>query len=209
MKKLIALGLAAFMMTTVSYAQKEEAEIKIKKIEVSLEPAPRYALQKPVPQADSSLKWLVVEAELECQPEWADEVTLKFYIVAQYNQTVRGEYVPKDGYDILATTVTVVNMKRNVGTGAKNIVPVFLDSNSVKKYGAVTKDAFIPEVAVQVMYKGKLQDTKWMKNEQRSGRFWEAKQPKMGILMNLLQSPWWPAYGDFYEQVRAAPAPMM
>jgi ribosome biogenesis SPOUT family RNA methylase Rps3 len=201
---LVLFGIGCFL--TVASVAAEEPEITIKKISVDLRPAPRYELQRSVPETDSSLKWLVVEAELDCQPEWADEVTLRFYVVANYGPGVKGDFVPQGRFDLLAATVTVVNMRRNVGTGRKNIVPVFLNSRSVKKYGALSKSQFIEQVAVQVMYKGKVQDTQWMTTARQGERFWEAMPPKNGILVNLLQTPWWPAYGDFYEQVKTAPS---
>jgi len=41
-----------------------------------------------------------------------------------------------------------------------------------------------------------------MTNARRGDRFWEQKQPIGGVLLNLLQSPWWPAFSEHYEQVK-------
>lgn len=200
MNKIIISCLCCVLTGFFAYGQKE-SDITVKKIEIDLSPAPIYTLQKVhPPPIDASKKWLVIETELECYPEWADEVGVKFYVVANYGPGAKD--APADGYDVLSTTVTIVNMQKSVGTGKKNIVPIFMDPNTVKKYAANGLQQFIPEVAVQVMYKGILQDTKWKKSEQISGRFWEKKQPKTGVLLNLMQSPWAPAFIDFYEQVK-------
>jgi len=204
MKRIVLTVFLMFFAVALLPAQQNvNQEIRVKKIDVDLNQAPRYTIQGSAPQADPTAKWLIVVAELESTPEWADEVTVRFYVVANYGANAKGDYVPADKFDVLACSVTVVNMQKNFPpTGKKNFVPVFMDANTVKKYGASSKTQFIPEVAVQVMYKGKVQDTKWMQDEKKSGRFWEAKQVRGGILLNLLQSPWFPAYAEFYEQVK-------
>ncbi len=200
MKKYFVAVCFFVAFTLSAPAQAPQTEIQVRKIEVNLETAPKYNVsaqrQRQTPQ---SRPWLVVEADLLCEADWADEVQVKFYVVANYGPTAKEKSA--DGYDVLTTTVSVVNMAGNKSTGQKNIVPIFMDSNTVRRYAAVSKDQFIPEVAVQVMSKGVLQDTKWMKSE-GSGRFWEKKQPKSGILLNLMQSPWAPAFIEYYEQVK-------
>ena len=60
---------------------------------------------------------------------------------------------------------------------------------------------------MQVFYKGVSQDKHWMTEVKKGTDFWETKQPRNGILMNLLQSPWFPAYSEYYEQVKSSSAP--
>jgi hypothetical protein len=182
----------------------QNSEIKIHKITAELRAPPVYQMQQgpraPMPEANK--KWLAIEVELTSKAEWAEEVQVKFYVVANYGSSAKGDYVPRDKYDVLATTVNIVNMQGNEAGGKKNVVPVFMDPKTVKRYGESAIGSFIPEVAVQVYYKGILQDTKWMRNQQKSGRFWEAKQPKSGVLLNFLQSPFFPAFFEEYEQVK-------
>jgi len=199
MKKIPVVGVCLLLCSYSVQAQKQE--IQVKKIDVELKAAPSYRLQAGEMNPDASLKWLVVEAELESKPEWADEVSVQFYVVANYGSNAKGA-VPPDHYDVLSAGVTIVNMEK----GTKNRVPVFMDARTVKKYDAANIQQFIPEVAVSVMYKGALQHIKWMKNES-SGRFWERKQPRAGVLLNLMQSPWWPANADYYELVKPAGPP--
>jgi len=206
-KRLWTVFLALGMVALLSAQQNPQAEIRIKKIDVDLKSAPRYTVTPTAPSTDQTAKWLIVEAELESVAEWADEVTVKFFVVANYGSGVKGSSVPPDGFDILSASVTVVNMQKNFGTGKKNIVPVFMDANTVKKYGQAGKTQFIPQVAVQVMYKGAVQDLQWMSAAQKGVRFWETKSPKNGVLMNLIQSPWFPAYAEYYEQVKSASIP--
>ncbi len=190
----------SFLIVSTAFSQdnNNKQEIKIKDVTASLDQAPRYAMSGQQPQADQSKKWLVIEAILDSEPEWADEVTLKFYVAAQY-------FKEKDRFDILATTVTVVNVPKNPGGGKKNIVPVFLDPNSVKKYGG-SGTQFVLQIAVQVYYKGRLQDTFWMTPLNKGKSFWESTPPRGGVLLNLMQSPWSPAFIDYYEQVKPASA---
>ena len=190
-------------------------EILIDKIDISEKQAPKYNLNGSDPKSESSRKWVIIEAELQSLPDWADEVTLKYYVAVNYDPNTKINGVPvsrlpaDQQFDVLEATVTIVNMERNAGTGKKNIVPVFMDSNTRRRYNSGALNQFIPEVAVEVYYKGVPQDRKWMKSEQRSGRFWERKPPRRGILLNLTQSPWWPAFSEHYEQVKpvsSAPA---
>lgn len=215
MNKLHHLGFCVFLCAASAFAQNNKSDITVKDINLNLSPAPTYELQssargKSLPKQDTAKTWLLVEADLESRLDWADEVQVKFYVVAQYapNAIVDGGgtagKLPDDQqYNILTTTVTVVNMQKTAGTGKRNIVPVFIDPNTVRKFGEGNLQKFIPEVAVEVSYKGILQDLKWKYgNETKPGRFWEKKQPKTGVLLNLLQSPWWPAYSDYYERVK-------
>ncbi len=201
MEKSLIVGFYLFLIATAAWAQNND-KIKVQKIEADLKPAPVYRLQTGELNVDYNRKWLIIEAELESQPEWVDEVTLKFYVAAFYGPAAK--MAPKDGYDVLAASVTVVNVQRNAGTGKKKIVPVFLDANTVKKYEVTNLQNFIQDVAVQVWYNQTLVDEKWWKgNQVRPGRFWEQKQPRTGILLNLMQSPWYPAFSDYYEQVKS------
>lgn len=192
------LLLIACCLTVAIAARAQQPVIQIKKIDTTLENAPKYqaSVQVQKPQPDSNRKWLVVEAELETLPDWCEEIQVRFFVVANYGPQAR-ERSP-DGFDILSANVTVVNVPK----GRKNVVPVFMDANTVRKYGASSKDQFVPQVAVMVYYKGVLQDTQWMTNARRGDRFWEQKQPIGGVLLNLLQSPWWPAFSEYYEQVK-------
>ncbi|MDD2707747.1 MAG: hypothetical protein PHV34_07025 [Verrucomicrobiae bacterium] len=206
MKKMIIVVFLAVSFAFSIHAQQQRVDIVVKEIKVDLVQAPKYGVtvHKQLPQPDSSLKWLIIEADLDSSLEWADDVVLRFYVVAQYGNNARGDHVPQDRWDVLASSVTVTSLKKG-----KGVVPMYIDSTTVKKYGAVAVQQFIPEVVVQVMYKGAVQHTKWMRNEQQSGRFWEKKQPKSGFLVDITKSPWWPAFSENYEQVKpmtAAPA---
>lgn len=195
---LTRLTFLACFMVVGTFASAQQPVVQIKKIDVYLEAAPKYqaAVQQQKPQPDSNRKWMVVEAEIETLPEWCEELQLRYFVVANYGPQARDR--APDGFDILSANVTVVNVPR----GRKNVVPVFMDANTVRKYGAITKEQFVPQVAVMVYYKGVLQDTQWMSNIKKGERFWEQKQPIAGVLLNLLQSPWWPAFSEFYEQVK-------
>jgi hypothetical protein len=222
MNKLHRVAFGALLFTASAFGQNKSPDIIVKDITFTLSPAPAYNILSPpngksTPKQDTSLKWLVVEAELESSLDWADEVQVKYYVVAQYAATayVDGNSVSKlpndQQFDILTTTVNVVNVQKSAGTGRKSIIPVFLDPNTVRKYGEGTLSKFIPEVAVEVMYKGIVQNIKWTGDgEKKYGRFWETKkQPKSGVLLNLLQSPWWPAYSDYYERVKPLSTPSL
>lgn len=202
MKNTLVAILFSCLIVSTCFAQAGKPEIKVKDIKAELALAPRYSMEGKNISSDQSKKWLVVEATLETEPDWADEITLKFHVVANYGAGAKN--APQDGFDILSTAVTVVNVPK----GRKSLVPVFLDANTVKKYSPAGVHEFVPQVAVQVYYKGRLQDTYWMTGVQKGVQFWENKPSRSGILLNLMQSPWSPAYVDYYEQVKpSAPAP--
>jgi hypothetical protein len=216
--KLHHVGFCAILFVSSAFAE-NKPDIIVKDISLTMSAAPTYELQaspkgKSIPKQDTANRWLLIETELESKLDWADEVLVKFYVVANY---APGAYVdgalasklPDDQqYNILTTTVSIVNLGKSNG-GRRSIVPVFLDPNTVRKYGGDSSlQKFIPEVVVEVNYKGVLQDRKWKNgNEKTPGMFWEKKQPKTGVLLNLIQSPWWPAYSDYYERVKPISVP--
>jgi hypothetical protein len=216
--KLHLLCFCALFFATSAFAE-SKSDIFVKDINLTLSAAPSYELQaspkgKSLPRQDTGNRWVLIEAELDSKLDWADEVQVKFYVVANYSpgafvEGAVASKLPNDQqYNILTTTVSIVNMPKSGTAGRKNIVPVFIDPNTVKKYGGEGNlQKFIPEVVVEVMYKGVLQDRRWKNNEKGSGNFWEKKQPKPGVLLNLLQSPWWPAYSDYYERVKPLTVP--
>ncbi len=214
---LIMLGLFVTLTNQTVLAQQLQPQITVKKIEAELVRAPLYTinhhgqtiLQRGIQAVDNGSadrKWLIIETELESKPEWADEVQIKFYVGIDYAPSVK--VVPPGSYDVLTASVTVVNVQKSAGNSRKTLVPVFLDANTVKKYGGTSIQQFVPEIVVQVVYKGVLQDTKWWKSQQRYGRFWEQKQPVNGVLLNLTQSPWAPAFNEYYEQVKPTGLPV-
>ena len=198
------------------FAQQLQGQITVKNIEAKLVRPPQYTIRNPdgdqiiaegirvMENQSSDRKWLIIEVELESKPEWADEVQLRFYVGVKYAPTIK--MVPPGSYDVLTASVTVVNVQKSTGNVRKILVPVFLDADTVKKYGGTSIDRFIPEIAVQVSYKGFI-DTKWWKNAQQNGRFWEQKQPISGVLLNLTQSPWAPAFNEYYQQVKPSGPP--
>src|SRR5438445_793621 len=105
MTKSILTVYCLLIFVSVSIAQNQKQEIAVKKIDVQLSQAPTYTvngqtLPSGQPHSDSTKKWLVIQAELECEAESADDVQVKFYVVAQYGGGSKE-------YDILATTVNV------------------------------------------------------------------------------------------------------
>jgi hypothetical protein len=203
MRKLLISVCSLSLITSLSFGQAVKPEITVKKIDVQLSQAPIYTVNSQKipagqPKRDSTKEWLVIHAELESEAEYVDDVQVKFYVVASYG----AKGVSASPYDILESKVSVVGMRKNKGTGNKNIIPVFVDPNTVKKYGESALANFIPEVVVEVRAKGILQDLYVWKNVRKGVRFWEQEPTKPGVLLNLLQSPWWPAFADYYEQVK-------
>ena len=122
-KILIATCLCLAFDCHLAFAQIDKPVIGIKDINAYLVLAPQYTVAttgQPVLQKgidfiknhSSSQKWLIVEAELLSEPEWADEVNVTFYVLAKYSPTVKEK--PPAGADILSATVTIVNMQSNI-----------------------------------------------------------------------------------------------
>jgi hypothetical protein len=218
MKPILLFGFCLLTLPLAVSAQIRKPDVVVKDIKLTLSPAPIYNLEsvptgQQQPKQDTSDKWLMIEVDLEPQVEWIEETLVKFYVVAQYapDAWIGGVQARKLAdemqYDVLTTAVNVINLQKR--TGHKNRVPVFLDPRTVKKYGHSSLTHLIPEVAVEVSSRGVVQSLRWMNgDERRPGRFWERKQPKAGILLNLLQSPWWPAYSEHYERIKPTSFPL-
>jgi hypothetical protein len=130
-------------------------------------------------------RWLRIEVEFDSQPEWADDVQLKYYVLMGTGREAR----------MFAGEVTHVNVAR----GARHYSAMFMHPNAVQRYGRGQVQA----VAVQLFHQSRLidQDSSPPTRE----RWWERYTPVSGFLLNPMQTPWSVIAHERYEALKTTP----
>lgn len=187
-----ALWVAFLQVCFLSFAQAPAVSgpgsFKIRNIRQQLVTPPDYravVTGSGVRSAAVAEKWLQIETEFESQPEWADDVTLKYYVLMGRGRETR----------MFVGELTHVN----VAKGARHYSAMFMHPNTVQRYGRGQVEA----VAVQLFYQGRLMDQD--SDPPTRERWWERYTPVSGFLLNPQQTPWSILAHERYEPLKPAP----
>lgn len=166
----------------------KERNFRISRVTTDFPEAPNFQLsgyaRRALPSGYPS-KWLRVEMEFDSEPDWADGVEVRWYLQAK----------AKREFTTFTTTFRHNRVKRNI-SGQRHMTAVFMRPRDAERH--VKNQWAIEEVAVQIFYQGRLEDT-WPRNL-REG-WWEQVTPVEGILLDVTQTPFGIAQGDRYEQI--------
>ena len=116
-----------------------QGEFKIRNIRQQLVVAPDYrAVTTGAGTRSASIakKWLQIETEFDSNPEWADDVTLKYYALVGKGREAR----------LFGGEVTYINVQR----GQRHLSAMFMHPNTVERYGR----GRVESVHVEIWYKG-------------------------------------------------------
>ena len=137
-------------------------------------------------QANQRERWLEVEVEFACAPEFTDELTLKYFIL------VNGK--------LLTGEVTHVN----VPAGRDNRSVMYVSPRTLLRLmgnRAVAPNA-IQNIAVQIVQQGAVKSEL---SQDRAQPQWFASMPQIaGFVLNKNETPFAPLYWDRYEQIKSA-----
>lgn len=186
LKKTVGLGFVAVAVVAgAGLAQQPPAPVELREVTQRELRAPDYGISTgdlggAVPSLNQN--WLKVEARYESQPEWLDEVTVKFFVLLGRD---------RDSFVLLVGEVTPVNLARGTHYAA-----MFVHPNTLKRFG----NRQVTAVVAQVFYKGKLigarsdngRDTHWV----------EEAKPVSGFLLAPKDSPWAPVASGRYEPTK-------
>ncbi len=162
-------------------------DFKIKAIREQLVVAPDYkSLVSGVGTTGSTLakKWLRIETEFDTLPEWADDVTLKYYVLMGRGRDAR----------MFGGEVTYINIEK----GQRHMSAMFMHPNTVERYGQGNVEA----VHVELWYQGRLMDQD--NTPIANIRWWEGNEPIRGFLLDPQQTPWSVTAFDRYEESKPA-----
>ena len=166
--------LGVFLMASSVVAQQGQPAVKVKKIEVELQPTPLFEAgggvkSKKVPRQKS---WLEVEVEFEVKAGnkegVVDNLQFRYYVA------IKG----KEGTRMLMGDVTHVNMLEGDKLYSATYVSPTTLGKVTGKYRDFQKSA-INAVAVEVSYNGRVIATE---STGGKGRWWEGLSAEQGVL---------------------------
>jgi hypothetical protein len=184
MKPYWLLSLTVLLLTPVVHAQEAgERDFNIKSIRQLYRSAPDYGGSKlggQVPAANRP--WLIMEVSFSSEPDWADDVTLKYFVLIGTGRDAK----------LFSASITHVNVKRR----SSHYSAMFLHPNVLDRYGAGRVQA----VTVQLFHKGRLIAQESEPNLRT--RWWEQFTPIAGQLLPPQETPWSVVAHERYEAVR-------
>ncbi|HTS18392.1 MAG TPA: hypothetical protein VMP11_12525 [Verrucomicrobiae bacterium] len=131
-------------------------------------------------------RWLRIETSFDSNPDWADEVELKYYVLLNDGQVTR----------LFVGSVTYVNVPKGMG----HLSGMYIHPNVLQRYGNGQAQA----VAVQLFYKGQLIDQG--STPPTPDRWWERYTTTVsGFLLTPQHTPWSLGAYSRYEELKPTP----
>jgi hypothetical protein len=114
--------------------------------------------------------WAYVEVDFASAPDWADDLTVRFYVLVGQGRNQR----------MFTGDVTHINVKK----GNHHYSAMFIHPSTVDRYGQGKVEA----VAVQLLHQDRLMDQ--ASEPTAKTRWWEQFTPVPGYLLRPNQTPW-------------------
>jgi hypothetical protein len=164
-------------------------DLKLGKISYQFVPTPddlRGFFRGPTLAASAlNAKWLQVEVQFGSDPDWVDELQVKYYVLLGKGQDAR----------VFSGQMTHVNVAR----GSYHYSAMFMQPNTVQEYGHGQVEA----VAAQIFYKNQLVGQDSVPPSRVD--WWEKSTPTTGFLLSPQQTPWLVIANERYEAVKVTP----
>jgi hypothetical protein len=127
-------------------------------------------------------KWLKIEVQFSSEPDWADDVLIKYFVLIGKGRDAK----------LFVGEVNHVN----VAKGSTHYSAMFMQPNTLKRYGAGQIEA----IAVQLFHQNRLLAQESQPAAQR--RWWEEFTPIPGYLQAPQDTPWGPIAHERFEAVK-------
>jgi hypothetical protein len=160
-------------------------DLKIKSIRQQQIDAPNYsATGGDLGGRPSTLwrKWLKIEVQFQSEPDWADDVQIKYYVLVGKGREAK----------LFTGEVTHIN----VAKGSQHYSAMFMQPNTLRRYGAEQIEA----VAAQLFHQSRLLSTE--SSPPSNTRWWEQRTPIPGFLIPPQDSPWAPIAHERFEATK-------
>jgi len=173
------LATAALVLggTTTVCAQARKAEFTIKRIEVRFE-RPQFQISggsgRGAREA-GQVPWGVLECEFDSQPEWADEVELRWYVVLTGPRS--------------KTMATGSDSYLYIKKGRRHVGAMFLHPYVLERWTGGSGQGAIEDIGVEIWHQGRLVHFTSMRSQART-QWWQQFTPQPGMLMRASESPW-------------------
>jgi len=186
-----ALATTIFSLSALSIAEAQApkpSDFKISNIRQRQLSAPDYGnagADLGGVSSTANKQWLMMEVTFQTEPDWADEITLKYYVLMGR------------GKDTQLFTGEATHL--NVSRGNRHYSAMFVHPSTIDRFGSGKVEA----VAVQMYYQGRLVDQ--ASDPAARQRWWEQYQPKAGYLLKPSDSPWSVVAHKRYEAYKSTP----
>jgi len=121
----------------------------------------------------SRVPWTLFECEFDSQPEWADDVEVKWYVLLGGKQQVMAT-----GSD------TYIYVKK----GRRHVVAILMHPMVMERWTGGTTQASMEAVGVEILVQGRLWGFDDIKHTRQ--QWWQRFTPQPGLLMRVSESPW-------------------
>ncbi len=182
----VALVMTGPLFSSLSSAQAPPPRVgdfKIRAIRQQLVVAPDYrSLVTGTGNNSNTLtkKWLRIETEFDTVPDWADDMTVKYYVLIGKGREAK----------LFGGQVDYINVEK----GQHHLSAMFMHPNSVERFGQGNVEA----VHVELWYKGRLMDQDV--TPPTNFAWWQGADPIRGYLLDPQQTPWSITAFDRYEE---------
>jgi len=186
MHRKIALTILVSLSATAAFGQGRASEFRVTKINRDLITSPDFNYSGAEQQRSNHERWLRVDVQFSAAPEFTDELTFKYYILA--------------GGKVLTGEVTHVNILAGRELYSVMYVPPHALAQVLRSRTPNTNS--IENVAVQILQKGEVKDEFMMA---RGRPDWFSTLPALsGFVLNKNETPFAPLFWDHYEQIKPA-----
>jgi hypothetical protein len=182
----IALTILVCALAASVSAQNRASDFQITKITRDLITTPQFNYSGAEQQHDTHERWLRVDVQFSAFPEFADELTFKYYIL------INGK--------VLTGEVTHVNVLGGKEHYSVMYVPPHALASIMQNRPPNSNS--VENIAVQLLQKGEVKDELSLN---RARPQWYASLPALtGFVLNKNETPFAPLFWDHYEQIKPA-----
>lgn len=182
---ILLMGLTVALMLNGICAEKRKA-VELYKVTVDMKKGEtRSALRNATTGAPAQKgQWAKISGLYKSTPEWADDVTMKIFVLCYNKDFKKKKTVENKGpYTLLGGNVKYIN----IPSGKQNRGELFIHPGTLERFGDVR------EVRVELWYKGVLESTLMEsfspKSEKQMKSWWTQFPVREGELVNRYRSP--------------------
>jgi len=183
-KILVLVLLVQVICTSAIQAQGRAPDFVVKAVNIEFISTPEYQFSGTQRRADTREKWMEIETEFEATPEFAEELTFKYYV--QINKVV------------FIGEVTHVDIA--AGKGLFSVMYISPRSISRIMEGKGLSASSIEKVSVEISKQGALLAYGSWKPEKQG--WWATSPQKPGFLRNKNETPFAALYWSRYEAIK-------
>jgi hypothetical protein len=180
---LVVAGVLVLSATDSMAQVARKTEFSIKRIEARFVNPPVQSGGERGSREAGQVPWARFECEFDSQPEWSDDVEVRWYVVLLARQT-----------KVMATgSDTYIYVKK----GRRHVAGMFMHPFVIERWCGTAAQNAIEDVGVEIWWQGRLVSFNSWRSQTKT-QWWQQFQPTPNLLMRVSESPWGPgAYAEY------------